>query len=89
MLPELEDQVVAGRIERRLAAILAADAAGYSGLMEADEEGTLVSLLSIPSTTLKTPRPMSIAPGGSLPDNDGDGTVGRSFPGGRRRVVPV
>ena len=34
----------AGRIERRLAAILAADAVGYSGLMEADEEGTLLSL---------------------------------------------
>ena len=28
------------RIERRLAAILAADVAGYSRLMEADEEGT-------------------------------------------------
>jgi adenylate cyclase len=30
-----------GRVERRLAAILAADVAGYSRLMEADEEGTL------------------------------------------------
>jgi adenylate cyclase len=29
------------RVERRLAAILAADVAGYSRLMEADEEGTL------------------------------------------------
>jgi adenylate cyclase len=29
------------RIERRLAAILAADVAGYSRLMGADEEGTL------------------------------------------------
>src|SRR6266853_5069481 len=28
------------RVERRLAAILAADVAGYSRLMEADEEGT-------------------------------------------------
>ena len=29
------------RVERRLAAILAADIAGYSRLMGADEEGTL------------------------------------------------
>ncbi len=29
------------RIERRLAAILAGDVAGYSRLMGADEEGTL------------------------------------------------
>ena len=32
------------RVERRLAAILAADVAGYSRLMEADEEGTLAAL---------------------------------------------
>jgi adenylate cyclase len=32
------------RVERRLAAILAADVAGYSGLMGADEEGTLARL---------------------------------------------
>src|ERR1051325_2762653 len=31
------------RVERRLAAILAADVAGYSRLMEADEEGTLAA----------------------------------------------
>src|SRR3984893_12988723 len=30
-----------GRVERRLAAILAADVAGYSRLIEADEEGTI------------------------------------------------
>ena len=33
-----------GRVERRLAAILAADVAGYSRLMGADEEGTLAAL---------------------------------------------
>ena len=33
-----------GRVERRLAAILAADIAGYSRLMGADEEGTLARL---------------------------------------------
>ena len=32
------------QVERRLAAILAADVAGYSRLMEADEEGTLAAL---------------------------------------------
>ena len=32
--------VATGRVERRLAAILAADVAGYSRLMGADEEGT-------------------------------------------------
>ena len=36
-----------GRVERRLAAILAVDVAGYSRLMEADEEGTLASLRAI------------------------------------------
>src|SRR5712691_12244344 len=33
-----------GRVERRLAAILAADVAGYSRLIETDEEGTLGQL---------------------------------------------
>ena len=32
------------RVERRLVAILAGDVAGYSRLMGADEEGTLVRL---------------------------------------------
>jgi len=36
-----------GRVERRLAAILAADVAGYSRLMEADEEGTLAALRAV------------------------------------------
>jgi len=36
-----------GRVERRLAAILAADVAGYSRLMEANEEGTLAALRAI------------------------------------------
>jgi len=34
------------RVERRLAAILCADVAGYSRLMGADEEGTLAALKS-------------------------------------------
>jgi adenylate cyclase len=36
--------MVSGRIERKLAAIVAADVAGYSRLMAADEEGTLARL---------------------------------------------
>ncbi|MGE5145521.1 MAG: tetratricopeptide repeat protein [Candidatus Eiseniibacteriota bacterium] len=36
--------MVEPRVERRLAAILAADVVGYSRLMEADEEGTLAAL---------------------------------------------
>ena len=35
-----------GRVQRRLAAILAADVAGYSRLMGADEVGTLAALKS-------------------------------------------
>ena len=35
------------RVERRLAAILAADVAGYSRLMGVDEEGTLAALKAI------------------------------------------
>ncbi len=34
------------RVERRLAVILAADVAGYSRLMGADEEGTLAALMA-------------------------------------------
>jgi adenylate cyclase len=36
--------VITERVERRLTAILAADVAGYSGLMGANEEGTLAAL---------------------------------------------
>ena len=38
----------AARVERRLAAILAADVAGYSRLIGADEEGTLARLKAMP-----------------------------------------
>jgi adenylate cyclase len=34
-------------MERRLVAVLSADVAGYSRLMEADEEGTLAALKAI------------------------------------------
>ena len=55
---------------RRLAAILAADVAGYSRLMGADEEGTLGRLktlrrgladLKLPSTVATLSRPLATA----------------------------
>ena len=39
--------MTAERVERRLAAVLAADVAGYSRLMGADEEGTLTRLKAV------------------------------------------
>jgi adenylate cyclase len=39
--------VTGGRVERRLAAVLAADVAGYSHLMGVDEVGTLAALKAI------------------------------------------
>ena len=36
-----------GKVERRLAAVLAADVVGYSRLMEVDEIGTLARLKTI------------------------------------------
>jgi adenylate cyclase len=39
-----ENRVVEARVDRRLAAILAVDIAGYSRLMGANEEGTLRQL---------------------------------------------
>jgi class 3 adenylate cyclase len=42
--PQLEKPMVEELVNRRLAAILAGDIAGYSRLMSADEEGTLRQL---------------------------------------------
>src|SRR5438132_13546225 len=42
-----ETALAAERVERKLAAILAADIAGYSRLMGADEEGTLARLKAL------------------------------------------
>ena len=43
-----------GRVERKLAAILAADVAGYSRLMGADEEGTLAALKAVADRRMVT-----------------------------------
>jgi adenylate cyclase len=45
--PRQEGTLGADRVERRLAAILAADVAGYSRLMERDEAGTLARLRTL------------------------------------------
>src|SRR5215472_11140909 len=42
-----EEELSVERVERRLAAILAADVAGYSRLMERDEVGTLARLRTL------------------------------------------
>jgi len=48
------------RVERRLAAILAADVAGYSRLMGNDEEGTRARLLSGAVTNVVLDRQIEI-----------------------------
>ncbi len=59
------------RVERRLAAVLAADIAGYSGLMAADEEGTVRDLKAHQSVVL----PMIASFGGRVIDTAGDGIL--------------
>jgi adenylate cyclase len=60
------------RAERRLAAILAADVAGYSRLVGADEEGTLDRLRSIRSDVID---PTIAAHRGRLVKTTGDGLL--------------
>jgi len=57
-------------IQRRLAAILAADVVGYSGLMEADEDGTLSAWHSARSDTID---PNIKEHGGRIVKHTGDG----------------
>ena len=59
------------RVERRLAAILAADIAGYSGLMGADEEATVRDLKAHQSVIL----PLIADFGGRVIDTAGDGIL--------------
>ncbi len=60
------------RVERRLAAILAADIAGYSRLMGADEEGTLARLKTIRRTVID---PTIAAHRGRIVKTTGDGLL--------------
>jgi TolB-like protein/class 3 adenylate cyclase len=60
------------RVERRLAAILAADVAGYSRLMGADEEGTLAQLKAVRKTLVD---PTIAAHRGRIVKTTGDGML--------------
>src|SRR5437763_3547723 len=59
------------RVERKLAAVLAADIAGYSALMGADEEATVRDLKAHQSVIL----PMIGEHGGHVVDTAGDGIL--------------
>ena len=61
-----------GRVQRRLAAILAVDVVGYSRLMEADEEGTRARLRSLHSELIN---PRIAADGGRIVKTMGDGIL--------------
>jgi hypothetical protein len=58
------------RVERRLAAILAADVAGYSRLIEADEEGTLSRLKALRAEVID-PKSPAIGAASSRPPATG------------------
>jgi TolB-like protein/class 3 adenylate cyclase/Tfp pilus assembly protein PilF len=59
-------------VERRLAAVLAADVAGYSRLMGADEEGTLARLKAVRKAVVD---PTIAAHRGRIVKTTGDGTL--------------
>src|SRR6476661_1050415 len=59
-------------VERRLAAILAADAMGYSRLMGEDEEGTLAALKTLQRELID---PKIVEHGGRLVKTTGDGAL--------------
>jgi adenylate cyclase len=60
------------RVQRRLAAILAADVVGYSGLMEADEAGTLARLKTLRAELID---PKIADHGGRIVKTMGDGVL--------------
>ena len=59
-----------GKVGRRLAAIVAADVAGYSRLMHNDEEGTHAKLAALLADAVN---PAIAAHGGRIVKNTGDG----------------
>ena len=60
------------RVERQLAAVLAADVAGYSRLMGADEEGTLARLKAVRKALVD---PTIAAHRGRIVKTTGDGLL--------------
>jgi TolB-like protein/class 3 adenylate cyclase len=71
-LPVQEVFLTGERAERRLAAVLAADVAGYSRLMGRDEEGTLANLKSLRKTLVD---PAIAAHRGRIVKTTGDGML--------------
>jgi adenylate cyclase len=67
-----EYSLTAERVERRLAAVLAADVAGYSRLMGGDEEGTLARLKAIRKTLFD---PAIASHRGRIVKTTGDGVL--------------
>src|SRR6476660_3493649 len=72
LIAGLEGVLAEERVERRLAAILAADVAGYSRLMRADEEGTLAQLKAFRKTVF---HPKIAKHGGRIVKTTGDGML--------------
>src|SRR6516162_2349225 len=70
------------RVERRLAAILAADVAGYSRLMHSDEEATHAKLRTLLTDVVG---PAIADHGGRIVKNTGDGFLAE-FPSGVEAV---
>jgi adenylate cyclase len=68
----VESSLAAERMERRLAAVLAADVAGYSLLMGRDEEGTVIQLKAFRKTLVD---PMIAAHRGRIVKTTGDGML--------------
>jgi TolB-like protein/Flp pilus assembly protein TadD len=67
-----EEAVEGERVQRRLAAILAADVVGYSHLTGADEEGTIARLRALRSELID---PTIAAHGGRIVKTTGDGIL--------------
>jgi adenylate cyclase len=71
-LPEGGAAMAEARLERRLAAIMAADVVGYSRLMERDETGTFARLKRLRHDVIE---PLLARHGGRFVDLKGDGAV--------------
>src|ERR1035438_5169898 len=71
-LPTYRHSLTSERVERRLAAVLAADVAGYSRLMGLDEEGTLARLKAVRKALVD---PTIAAHRGRIVKTTGDGML--------------
>jgi class 3 adenylate cyclase len=70
--PALGRLLATDRMQRRLAAVLAADAAGYSRMMGANEEGTLARLKAVRKALVD---PATAAHRGRIVKTTGDGVL--------------